>query len=133
MRSRDCAPYFSSALLPGGRLLAGIDGAVRFYDASLRELGQRTGWGSDIAAVDIGCNAGPGVLASKPGDATEPDEVRIYTIAGGEAAPVGEPALFPGPVITLWSSSQRGEAVAVARNSETGRYAAYSLAIRCDR
>jgi hypothetical protein len=127
------APYFSSALLPGRRLLAGLDGHTRVYDNSPREIGQWIGWGSDITAVDTGCGAARVVLASKPGDATESDEVRIYNFVDRAAIPIGEPAPFSGPVTALWDSPRRGEATAIARNPETARYAAYSLAINCGR
>jgi len=125
--------YFSSATLPGKRLIAAIDGRTRVYDGSLHETAQWTGWGSDIAAIETGCGAGPAILASKAGDSGDPDEIRIYNLAGRGAEQAGEPALFAGPVTALWPSSGKGEAVAITRNPDTGRYAAYSLAIICDR
>jgi hypothetical protein len=127
------APYFSSAMLPGKRLLAGLDGHTRVYDSSPREIAQWTGWGSDITAVDTGCGASRVVLASKPGDATEADEIRIYNVVDHAAMPIGEAAPFTGSVTALWDSPQRGEATAIARNPETGHYAAYRLAINCGR
>lgn len=126
-------PYFSAANLPSGRLLAGVDGRTRLYDAASREIGQWTGWGSDIAAVETGCGSGYAVLATKPGEEGEPDEIRLFDVSGAAPAPAGEPTLFSGPVTALWPASRKGEATAVARNPETGRYAAYSLAITCGR
>jgi hypothetical protein len=73
------------------------------------------------------------VLATRPGDSSEPDAIQLYAIGARGPTPVGEPATFSGPVTALWPDNQPGEAVAVARNPETGRYAAYSLAIICDR
>jgi hypothetical protein len=124
-------PFFSTATLSGRRLVAGVDGRTRIYDAALREVGQVTGWGSDIAAVDSGCRIG--VLATKPGEAGEADAIQLYELADRGVAPASEPATFSGPVTALWPTGRPGEAVAIARNSETGRYAAYSLAITCDR
>jgi hypothetical protein len=123
--------YFSTATVDGKRLVAAIDGRTHIYDATLREVGQVAGWGSDIVAVQSECRAG--VLASKPVDATETDAIQLYEMTDRGAAPVSDPAAFPGPVTALWPSARPGEAVAVARNLETGRYAAYSLAITCDR
>ncbi len=123
--------YFSTVTLDGKRLVAAIDGKTRIYDTALREIGQVAGWGSDIVAVQSECRAG--VLASKPGDATETDAIQLYELTDRGAAPVSDPAAFPGPVTALWPSAQPGEAVAIARNLETRRYAAYSLAITCDR
>jgi hypothetical protein len=126
-------PYFSSATLASGRLFAGLDGRTRLYDGALRETGQWGGWGSDIAAVDTGCGGDRVVLATRPGDSSETDAIQLYNIAPAGPAPAGEPVTFPGPVTALWPERQPGEAVAIARNPETGRYAAYSLAITCDR
>jgi hypothetical protein len=126
-------PYYSSATLAGGRLLAGLDGHAHLYDSALRETGQWGGWGSDIAAVDPGCGDGRAVLATKPGDWSEPDAIQLYNVGARGPAPASEPATFSGPVTALWPENQPGAAVAIARNPETGRYAAYSLAITCDR
>ncbi len=126
-------PYFSSAALEPGKVLAGLDGRARLYDSALRETGQWGGWGSDIASVETGCGGPRAVLASRPGDSSEPDAVQLYTIGARGPAPAGEPATFSGPVTALWPENQPGQAVAIARNPETGRYAAYSLAIICDR
>jgi hypothetical protein len=126
-------PFFSSATLTGRRLVAGVDGRTRIYDGTLREAGQLNGWGSDIAAVESGCGSERLALASRPGEAGESDIVQAYDVDGHGAAAAGDPATFPGPVVALWPSGRAGEVVAVARSVETGRYAAYSLAITCDR
>jgi hypothetical protein len=125
--------FFSAASLPGFEVVAGLDGRARVYDSALREVSLVSGWGNDIASIESGCRAGAQLLATRPGDAGEPDAVQVYENAERRAAPAGDPATFPGPVVALWPSARKGEAVAVARSSETGRYAAYSLAIICDR
>lgn len=127
----DLPPFFSIATVSGStRVIAGVDGRARLYDGA-REVSAFTGWGSDIAAVDSGCRAGRQILASKPGEAGEADAVQAYEFSGSRAAPAGDPVTFPGPVTALWSSGPR--AIAVTRSAETGRYAAYSLAITCGR
>ena len=124
-------PFFSIATLSSSvRIIAGVDGRTHVYDGT-RELGAFTGWGSDIAAVESGCSAGRQILASKPGEAGEPDAVQAYEWSDRRTTPAGDPVTFPGPVTALWAS--REQTVAVTRNSETGRYAAYSLAITCSR
>jgi hypothetical protein len=125
--------FFSAASLPGFQLVAGLDGRARVYDGALRELSVVSGWGSNITAIESGCRAGAQVLATRPGDAGDLDSVQAYEIAERRAAGVGDPATFPGPVVALWQSAGKSEVVAVSRNAETGRYAAYSLAIICDR
>jgi len=119
--------FLSAASLPQFQIVAGLDGRARVYDGAFREVSLVSGWGSDIAAIENGCAQ---ILATRPGDAGEPDAVQAYDISGRSAS---DPATFPGPVVALWRSARKGEAVAVARNAETGRYAAYSLAVTCDR
>ena len=136
-------PFFSTATLAGRRLVAGVDGRARIYDGTLREIGQVSGWGSDIAAVESGCSGERVALASRPADATDPDAIQAYDItpvgrtvlpsAVQPAEAISDPVPFPGPVTALWPSTAPNQALAIARNLETGRYAAYSLAITCDR
>ena len=126
--------FFSTATVTGRRLVAGVDGRARVYDGTLREIAQVSGWGSEIAAVDSGCGGERQTLATRPGEGSEPDAIQLYDIAGGRGAmAVSDPVTFPGPVAALWPSGRTGEAVAIARSVETGRYAAYSLAITCNR
>ncbi len=125
--------FFSTATVTGKRLVAGVDGRTRVYDGTLREIGQVSGWGSDIAAVEGGCGSERQALAARPGETSEPDAIQAYDVAGRGGAAVSEPAMFPGPVVALWPSGRTGEAIAIARSAETGRYAAYSLAITCNR
>jgi hypothetical protein len=119
--------FFSVASLPQVQLVAGLDGDVRIYDNALGQVTAYSGWGSDIAAIESGCIQ---ILATRPGDAGESDSVQAYEAPGRSA---GDPSTFPGPIVALWRSPRKGEAVAVVRTSETGRYAAYSLAVTCDR
>jgi hypothetical protein len=126
--------FFSTATVTGKRLVAGVDGRTHVYDGTLREVGQVSGWGSDIAAVEGGCGSERQALATRPGDGSEPDSIQLYDFAAGRGGvAVSDPATFPGPVVALWPSGRADEAVAIARSAETGRYAAYSLAITCDR
>jgi hypothetical protein len=127
-------PFFATATVIGKRLVAGVDGHTRVYDGTLREIGQVSGWGSDIAAVEGGCGGERQVLATRAGEDGESDTIQLYDIASGRGGvAVSDPATFPGPVVALWPSERTGEAVAITRNAETGRYAAYSLAITCNR
>jgi hypothetical protein len=121
--------FYSTATVTGRRLVAGVDGRIRVYDGTLREVGQMSGWGSDIAAVEGGCSNERVALATRPADAGDSDAVQVLQ----DALPVSDPATFPGPLIALWPSWRTGEAIAIAKTGETGRYAAYSLAITCNR
>jgi hypothetical protein len=128
-------PFYSMALAGSGPAplwaLAGLDGRVSFYDASLTRAGEPvSGWGGDIAGVEAACGGGRQVLATRPGDAHEPDAVQAWEAGRSGAAPVSAPLEFSGPVTALWPSGA-ASAAAVVRDPATGRYAAYHLSIGC--
>lgn len=130
------APPFYSMALAGSAgeplwVLAALDGRATMYDAALSPAGAPIpGWGSDIAGFEARCGAGRQVLATRPGDAHEPDAVQAWEAGRTGAVPVSSPVEFSGPVTALWPSGA-ASAAAVVRDSATGRYAAYLLAIGC--
>jgi hypothetical protein len=128
------APFYSAASVETqGRtlwLMAQLDGHTLIADASFDPLGSIASWGSDIVGVDARCGPASQVLATRTGDATEPDAIQSYAIAGGAAAPVTAPTLFPGPVTALWPSGPAA-ALAVARDLASGEYIAYVVTISC--
>jgi hypothetical protein len=133
---RSVARFFSAAAFEeaGGLswLVTLVDGKTQILDASFDPAGEISGWGSDIAGLGSSCNGGAPVLATRPGDADEPDAVQAFTIVGRAAVPVAPPVPFAGPVTALWSSSS-GSVVAVSRDPATSRYAAYVLTMVCNR
>ena len=128
-------PFFSAAAVeePGRTVwvLAMLDGRDQTFDAALDPQGKGfTLWGSDITAVDGRCGAASPVLATRPGDGSEPDAVQAFAVAGGSAVPLTAPVIFAGPVTALWPSGS-GSALAVAHDLSTGKYAAYVLTVSC--
>ena len=123
--------FFSAAPLSRGQYtlwaLAAVDGSVHLLDG-VNDLTPKLPWGSDIAAVKSDCGSGQQVLASAK--SLTGDSLRAYEILDREPAPVGPAAEFNGTLSTLWSKDD-GSAVAVERNSDTGKYEAYSLAVAC--
>jgi len=111
-------------------LMAQMDGQTLIADASFDPLGSIGSWGSDIVGIDARCGAASQVLATRAGDALEPDAIQSYAISGGAATPVTAPTLFPGPVTALWPSGP-GAAVAVARDLASGEYVAYVVTLTC--
>lgn len=108
--------YFTAPRLPpfysvAGALLSPVSGPAF------------PGWGSDIALME-GCSART-VLASRAGAGA--DAIQGFDVTSGRPVPVTPPVEFAGPVTALWMHGSN--ATAVAR--ETGRYAAYNLALRC--
>jgi len=128
------APFYSAASVElQGRavwLMAQMDGQTLITDASFDPLGSVGSWGSDIVGIDARCGAASQVLATRKGDATEPDAIQSYAISGGAATPITAPTLFPGPVTALWPSGA-GAALAVAHDLASGEYVAYVVTISC--
>lgn len=128
-------PFFSAAAVEEtGRtvwVLAMLDGRDQTFDAALDPQGKGfTLWGSDITAVDGRCGTTSPILATRPGDGSEPDAVQAFALAGGAAVPLTAPVTFAGPVTALWPSGA-SSALAVARDLSTGKYGAYVLTVSC--
>jgi hypothetical protein len=128
------APFYSAASAAeqnrGLWLLAMLDGRTQIFDAWLDPVGVVASWGSDIAGTDANCGGGSQVLATRPGDAGGPDSIQAFAIVNRAAAPLTAPVEFAGPVTALWPSGATS-ALAVVRNSLTGRYAAYVITVVC--
>ena len=130
-------PFYSAAETQvRGRTLwayAGVDGRVQILDKGPEPLGIIDGWGSDIAGLKTGCGSGWQILATRSGDSTTSDAVQAFEIAGRQAVPASAPLEFPGPVTALWAAPDGASAIAVSRNTETGKYEASKLSITCGR
>ncbi len=128
-------PFFSAAAAgdPAAPiwLLAMLDGRAQVLDSGLEPLGTVSGWGSDLAGTDARCGGSTApVLATKPGDAHDPDAIQAYAVNGRTAAPVAQPLAFPGPVTALWPSGGM-TATAVSHDLTTGKYEAYAVTVVC--
>lgn len=128
------APFYSAAsAAEQGRplwLLAMLDGRTQIFDAWLETVGAIASWGSDIAGTEASCGGGSQVLATRPGDAGEPDAIQAFAIVNRAATPLTAPVEFAGPVTALWPLSATS-ALAVVRDPLTGRYAAYVITVVC--
>jgi hypothetical protein len=113
-------------------LLAQVDGRAQIFDSNLAPVSGSAipAWGSDIAGIDARCGPPSQVLATRPGDGTEPDAIQAFSIAERSAQTVTAPASFPGPVTALWSFGGNS-ALAVARDLSTGMYSAYVVTVGC--
>ncbi len=127
-------PFFSAARAGDGWVLAATDGRAHLFSSTLDSLATFTGWGSDVARVEAKCGRGPLVLATRPGESDEPDEVQAFEIVDRQATAAGAPVEFLGPVTSMheWADGT-GSAVAISRNLKTGRYAAFLLTVSCSR
>jgi len=128
------APFFSAASAEeNGRqywLLAMLDGRTQIFDAALDPVGSVASWGSDLAATEAHCGGGSQTLATKAGEAREPDAVRAFGLVNRTPVPLGAPLDLPGPVTAFWSLGGNG-ALAVVSDLATGRYQAYMITVNC--
>jgi hypothetical protein len=81
--------------------------------------------GSDVAGIETRC--GRVVLGTRPGNG--PDAVQPFLFSKGALTAAGTASDLPGPVTALWTSGPAANAV--VREFQTGRYAAYTLALAC--
>ncbi len=127
-------PFYSAASVESqGRTLwvmTQLNGRAQIADAFFDPLGSVGQWGSDIVGIDARCGGASQVLATRPGDASEPDALQSFTISDRAAAPVTSAAPLPGPVTALWPSGAGG-ALAVARDLVSGDFIAYVVTISC--
>jgi hypothetical protein len=128
------APFFSAASAEeNGRpyfLFAMLDGRTQILDAALDPVGSVAAWGSDLAETEAHCGAGTQILATKPGDAGEPDSVRAFALVNRTPVPLSAPLDLPGPVTALWSLGGN-TALAVVRNTAAPRYQAFLITVNC--
>jgi hypothetical protein len=121
-------PFYSAAAVEDqGRTIwffALIDGRTQVFDPAFNPIAEITGWGSDIAGVDM---CGSTILATRPGDRTAPDAIQAFDRRG---QPASEPLGFAGPITALWSRDGR-TAVAVVRDLISGHYEAYEISVGC--
>jgi hypothetical protein len=127
-------PFFSAgAIEDQGRqywLFSLVDGRTQIFDANFDPGSVINGWGSDLAATDARCGTGAQILATRAGDAHEPDSIRAYSIVNRTAVPLTPAVEVPGPVTALWSVNGIS-AVAVVHDLSTGRYVAFLVTVVC--
>lgn len=130
--TKTLSPFFAVAATTAGWIFTGLDGRVSIYDKRLNAAGSFAGWGSDIAGLSLACAGGGGqqVLATFPSSGQDRDSVQAFEIVDREPVPLSAPVEFPGPVTALWPSGP-DSAIAVARDTLSGKYAAYALIISC--
>jgi hypothetical protein len=128
------APFFSaSSAEDSGRaywLLAMLDGRTQIFDAAFEPVGSIASWGSDLAWTEARCAGGSQILATKPGDAREPDAIRAFGLVNLAPVPLSPPLDLPGPVTAFWSLGGNA-ALAVVRDLATGHYQAYLITVNC--
>ena len=127
-------PFYTAASVESqGRtlwVLTQLNGRAQITDGSFEPLGSIAQWGSDIAGIDARCGGASQVLATRAGDANEPDALQSFTIDDRAATPATSAVPLPGPVTALWPSGA-GSALVVARDLVSGDYIAYVATVSC--
>jgi hypothetical protein len=131
--TKTIAPFFSAAATgdPASPtwVLTMLDGRAQLFNGNFDPLSTLSGWGSDVAGTDAHCGGTSPVLATKPGDAREPDAIQAYAVNERTVAPLSRPLAFSGPVTALWPSGSG--AVAVSQDLTTGKYEADLVTVDC--
>lgn len=126
--------FYSAAFLPRDNyvlwLFASTDARVHVLDG-IRDQVSMIEWGSDIATLKTTCGAGWQVLATKANE-QDGDSVRAYEMPDRDPIAVSAPVDFLGTISALWTDSNGGSAIAIAKNRETGSYEAYRLTVACN-
>jgi hypothetical protein len=127
-------PFFSAASVEeSGRaywLLAMLDGRTQIFDAAFEPVGSVASWGSDLASTDARCGGGSQILATKAGDAREPDAIRAFGLVNRTPVALSAPLDLPGPVTAFWSLGGNA-ALAVVTDLASGKYQAYVITVNC--
>jgi hypothetical protein len=125
--------FYSAAFLPRGRyvlwLFTAVDGQIHMVDG-VSDQPARLNWGSDVASLRTACGAGWQVLATSSG-VPGSDSMRAYEFPDRDPVPVSAALDFGATVTALWTEAKGDTAMAVTRNSETGSYEAFRVAVAC--
>jgi len=126
--------FYSAAALPREKytlwLFAALDGQVHLLDGITDQTVGKLGWGSDLASLRSGCGSGWQVLVTRNGDISS-DTVRAFEFPDREPIAASQSLELNGSITALWTESGGSSAIAISRNSETGRYEAFRLIITC--
>ena len=112
-------------------ILAEVDRNARLYDFVATPGATFSGWGDDVMTVAADCEPAWLVLVSGPGDWTVRDTLRMYRVTDHQAATVGQPVEFSGPILALWPAEDGKSGRVVSRNLQTGMYEASIVSVSC--
>jgi len=134
---QNLAGFFTAARVGDGAnalwLFAGTNGRTRLYSKLNQPLKTFSGWGSSLATLPSECNNSWLVLVTRPGDATQNDQLVAMEIVNQDAKIASNPVEVNGTVDALWTAPDNSAVNAVIRNHETGMYEAHRITVRCNR
>lgn len=126
--------FYSAAALSREKymlwLFVAVDGKIHLLDGMTEQTLVRPSWGSDIVSVRSGCGSGWQVFATGTAD-RDSDTVQAFEVPDREPEVASQPFELDGAVTALWADVDGTGAIAVSKNSGTGKYEAYRLSIVC--
>jgi hypothetical protein len=115
-------------------LVTAPEGRLLFLDSGRRALESAASASDDVAAVDAACSPGSYViLSARAGPGTGAEALQLFEVIGRRLVPAASPVILPGPLTALWAAPGARTATAVSRDTSSGRYAAFQIAIICSR
>jgi hypothetical protein len=118
-------------------LVTAPDGRLLFLDNARRTLESAAGTGDDVAAVDAACAPGSYVMLSSRASASPliggSEALQLFQVIGRRLVPAASPVVMPGPLTALWAAPRASTVTAISRDTISGRYAAFQIAIICGR
>jgi hypothetical protein len=119
--------FYSSVEIDGALFQSELDGLTRLYLNQSDSPRVLDNWGSELAAIDSACGTKTQILAS-----IEPEQAQAFEYSDGRLRPSTEPLPTDGPIVAMWTASDRRDQVTiVVRNRVKGTYEASRLAITC--
>ena len=123
-------PFYSAAILSDRAIYAGADGRIRAFSTGHRTPSTIAAqWGSSISGIQSSCQTDL-ILITAAGDFYANDAITAFQAANSDFRTASEAISFSGAVLSLKTSSDRQQAMAVVA-SLSGRYEAYLLTARC--
>jgi len=129
---RDLPSFYTVAVVsgPGGPVwaLSDLGRRTRIYNSTFSEIGQASGWTSELASAELG-ECGSWILAgTENGDGQE--GLQAFQWIGDRPVAGGERLELDGVVTALWPDGGNRVRL-VERNLESGGYAAWSVTLIC--
>jgi hypothetical protein len=126
--SENLEPFYSAALLSDRIVYSDLSGRPRMTATGRPPSLVSAKWGSNLAGMQSGCRSDL-LLASGTGDFTLGDFVTAFRPLDSDFASTSDPLVFDGPVVSLKTSSDHRQVIAIILSS--GRYEAYLLTASC--
>ena len=126
-------PFFSAASLDaeaGARtVMVDLTHSLVLMDESRTAIGT-VGTADDVASVAAPCRSGAYILtaAGAPGGS---DALYLWRLESRQAIRAATPVALPGRVTALWSSAGAHVALAIVRDTDGDRHAAFQIRLSC--